>query len=115
MHVESYNWPWLDAGGAGSRVLVGGRNFRVRKELAPGVRRFLAADVTADKRDARSGLRQVKGVAGRGRRNISTGPAEKTNDNATAFVSQLLGHATLPTRIGSSKGDAIIQLPPGPV
>jgi hypothetical protein len=72
--------------------------------LTRGIGRFFAADVTADERDAWTEIRQVDSIAGWGSRNKGVGPAEKANDNSTTFVSKLLDHATLPTRIGAQKG-----------
>jgi hypothetical protein len=60
--------------------------------------------MTADERDAWTEIRQVDSIAGWGGRNKGVGPAEKANDNAATFVSELLDHATLPTRIGAQRG-----------
>ena len=77
------------------------------KDLACGIGRFFAADVAANDGNARAGIRLVGDIAGVRRRNKGAGPTEEAND-ASVFVSWLLGHATLPTRIGA-QGVAIIQ------
>src|SRR2546428_3101501 len=97
----------LETCGAGPRIIAGQRDFWKLKDLARGIGRLFAADVAANEGNARAGIRLAGAIAGLGGRNKGARPTEKAND-ASVFVSWLLGHATHPTRIGA-QGAAIIQ------
>jgi hypothetical protein len=96
----------LDSRGARARVALGDGDFLIQKNFAGGIGRFFAAHVAANQGDA--GI-VVGDIAGCRKRNKRTAATEKTN-NTSVFVSWLLGHTTLPTRIRAQlRGTAIIQ------
>jgi hypothetical protein len=67
------------------------RDFLVHKYFACGIRRFFAADVTANDGNARAGVRLSDDITGGPDGNKGTGSTKKAND-ASIFVSGLLGH-----------------------